>query len=90
MSILHNIYIHNSPHTETAHCTWITTQVEPKKHILHSIQTAYDSSQLNPVAWFSSVQLDKHAIFIVLAQIKQVSGVGGLASLAIKDYILQF
>ena len=51
---------------------------------------AYDSSQLNPVAWFSSVQLDKHAIFIVLAQIKQVSGVGGLASLAIKDYILQF
>ena len=53
-------------------------------------QRAYDSSQLNPVAWFSSVQLDKHAIFIVLAQIKQVSGVGGLASLAIKDYILQF
>ena len=52
--------------------------------------SAYDSSQLNPVAWFSSVQLDKHAIFIVLAQIKQVSGVGGLASLAIKDYILQF
>ena len=27
--------------------------------------------------------------FIVLAQIKQVSGVGGLASLAIEDYILQ-
>ena len=33
---------------------------------------------------------EKQAIFKVLAQIKQVSGVGGLASLAIKDYILQF
>ena len=30
----------------------------------------------------------KQAFFIVLAQIKQVSGVGRLSSLAIKDYIL--
>ena len=36
-----------------------------------------------------ALRFGKQTFFIVLAQIKQVSGVGGLASLAIKDYILQ-
>ena len=37
----------------------------------------------------SAAAFEKQAFFIVLAQIKQVNGVGRLSSLAIKDYILQ-
>ena len=42
----------------------------------------------DPTPSFGGTRLWKQAILKVLAQIKQVSGVDGLASLAIKDYIL--
>ena len=73
------------------HCESIQTDTNthPHTHILkHNILIKSVGKKTRHVRKRSTLFWET-GFFIVLAQIKQVSGVGGLASLAIKDYILQ-